>query len=211
MSGVYRYSLPVILVSMLAACESMSQVVPPTETAILPSNSPAYTATALPSDTLVPTDTEMVSNTPAPTETPAPQTATWVAFVAAQTQMVGTAAAQFGSMAHLSGFSIFYANPVGTPLQSWHDVPIMLEATAGQEFQSDIYSYKATVTLQKATGFYSSQANSLDWSCMQATGTGGIGDQAEHDAEFVCGSFTIVITSFDNDPAHVLVVINKAP
>jgi hypothetical protein len=96
-------------------------------------------------------------------------------------------------------------------LQNWHDVPIMTDATAGQEFQSDIYSYKADATLQGATTFYSNQVNSLGWSCIQASGSGGTGDQATHDSDFVCSSFTIIVTSFDKEASQVLVVINKAP
>jgi hypothetical protein len=138
-------------------------------------------------------------------------TATVNAFIIAQTQMVGTAFAQFGPAAHLTGFTYFYSSPVGPPLKNWNDVPIMTEATAGQEFQSDIYSYKANTTLKKATSYYSSQANSLGWSCYQATGSGGTGDQSTHDADFSCGSFTIIITSFDNNAGQVLVVINKVP
>jgi hypothetical protein len=134
------------------------------------------------------------------------------AFIAQQTQMVGTAVIEFGPMAHLSGYMIFYSNPVGTPLESWQDIPIMKEATAGQEFQSDIYSYKAAATLQQASAFYSKQANSLNWSCFpMASGYGGSGSQSTHDATLICGKLTIIMTSYDNNPGQVLVVINKAP
>ncbi len=88
----------------------------------------------------------------------------------------------------------------------------MKEATTGQEFQPDIYSYKATATLKQGTNFYKSASNSPHWSCFPtATGSGGTGSQATHSATLLCGSLTIIITSFDNDSDHVLVVVNKAP
>jgi hypothetical protein len=163
-----------------------------------------------PSGTALPTDTPAATLPPEVAATPGIAT-TATAFIARQTEMVGTAVAQFGPSANLTGFTIFYSNPVGTPLKSWHDVPIMPEATAGQEFQSDIYSYKAATTLSKATQFYNGKVSSLHWSCFPtATGTGGSGSSAEHDSAFMCGSMTIIVVSFDNDTKHVLVVIEKA-
>jgi hypothetical protein len=124
---------------------------------------------------------------------------------------VGTEAALIGPSAHLIGFLNFYSNPTGTPLESWHDIPIMKEATAGQEFQADIYSYKATATLQQATAFYTKQASALNWSCFPAvSGSSGTGDQANHQTTFLCGPITILIASFDKDPSQVLIVLNKA-
>jgi hypothetical protein len=117
-----------------------------------------------------------------------------------------------GPSAHLIGFLTVYANPTGTPLESWHDIPIMQEATAGQEFQADIYSYKAAATLQQATAFYTKQASTLNWSCFPpASGSSGTGDQANHQSTFLCGPITIAVASFDKDPSQVLVVLNKAP
>jgi hypothetical protein len=106
-----------------------------------------------------------------------------------------------------------YFNPVGTPSSSWHDVPIMPQATAGQEFKADIYSYKATVTLSMAAAFYDSQAAKLNWSCNYGNSTGfaGTGSNAQHSVTKMCAAEIIVMTSFDNDTSHSIVVINKAP
>jgi hypothetical protein len=125
--------------------------------------------------------------------------------------MVSTAFAQMGFSAHLMGFLIFYSNPVGTPLQTWHDVPIMPQATSGQEFQSDIYSYKAAASLEQGTKFYSDKSKSLNWSCTLVTGYGGTGSGANHSSTFMCNGITVIVTSFDKDSGHILVVINKAP
>jgi hypothetical protein len=206
MARIYRFLLLTVFVLTTVACGAVAQVAPPTETSIPPSETPGFTATTAPSSTPISTDTIQ------PSDTPVPVTSTIDAALALQTQMMGTSFALMGSSAHLIGFLSFYSNPTGTPLQSWHDVPIMKEANAGQEFQADIYSYKAAATLKQATVFYTSQANSLNWSCFPpASGSSGTGNQANHQTIFLCGPLTILIASFDSDPNQVLVVINKAP
>jgi hypothetical protein len=214
-------------VIFLSGCGStaLSAATPTVEQATVTSV-PSTTIPPFPTDTLTlepsSTFTPEPSSTPVPSETPGLKipveftltpgiAATYAVFVARQTEMVGTAMAQVGPSAHLSGFLIFYSHPVGTPLSTWHDIPIMSQATAGQEFQSDIYSYTATATLDQANQYYSSKANSLNWSCFPpATGYGGTGSGANHSVTFMCQGFTIIITSFDNDTKQVLVVINKA-
>ena len=205
MSTVYRFSALIALVLTTVACGLMSQAAPPTQTGIPPSDTPAATVTLDSSDTPVSTDTAQPSDTPV-------ATATVSQLVALQTQIVGTEFALMGPSAHLIGFLNLYSNPAGTPLESWHDIPIMQEATAGQEFQADIYSYKASATLQQATAFYAKQASTLNWSCFPpASGSSGTGDQANHQTTFLCGPITILAASFDKDPSQVLVVLNKAP
>lgn len=205
MPTIYRFSALMALVLTTIACGSMSQVAAPTQTASHPSDTPAFTATTIPSDTPASTDTAQPSDTPA-------ATATVSQINALQTQLVGTEYALMGPSAHLIGFLNVYSNPTGTPLESWHDIPIMKEATAGQEFQADIYSYKASATLQQATAFYARQASTLNWSCIgPASGSSGTGDQANHQTTFLCGPITVLIASFDKAPSQVLVVLNKAP
>lgn len=117
----------------------------------------------------------------------------------------------FGPTADLMGIFQYY-NPMGTPLQSWHDVPIMSQAIAGQEFKSDVYSYKATATLKQAVQYYSAKAASIGLpSYPPATGYGGTGSMAFHSTTFLSHTIGIVVTSLDNDPQHVIVVIAKAP
>jgi hypothetical protein len=219
--------LMVLILVFLAGCGSTASltatltVEPATAT-----NSPSVTPLPVVTDT--PTMEPSLTSTPEPSSTTVSATppgptippeitltpgiaATYSAFIARQTQMVGTEVAQLGPSAHLMGFMIFYSNPVGTPVQNWHEVPVMSQATAGQEFQSDIYSYKAAVTLAQAVQFYASASNSQKWNCIQATGKAGSGSGMTHSSTFMCGGFTIIVTSFDNDPKQVLVVINKAP
>ena len=57
-----------------------------------------------------------------------------------------------------------YFNPQGTPVQEWRGIPIMPQATAGQEFSdTDTYSFKASTTVQEAQNFYNTQLTALGW------------------------------------------------
>jgi hypothetical protein len=55
-------------------------------------------------------------------------------------------------------------DPQGAPLQEWKGIPIMSQATAGQEFpESNIYSFKANVTSQEVQNFYTEKLTALGW------------------------------------------------
>lgn len=57
-------------------------------------------------------------------------------------------------------------NPQGTPLQEWNGVPIMPQATAGQEFTQNnthIYSFKANATTKEVQDFYNAKMTALNW------------------------------------------------
>ncbi len=54
-------------------------------------------------------------------------------------------------------------NPQGTPVTEWNGIPIMSQATAGQEFDANNYSFKATATATEAQEFYNAQLTSLGW------------------------------------------------
>lgn len=56
-------------------------------------------------------------------------------------------------------------NPQGAPVQEWKGIPIMPQATAGQEFsESSTYSFKATVTTKEVEDFYNEKLTALGWS-----------------------------------------------
>lgn len=56
-------------------------------------------------------------------------------------------------------------NPQGTPVQQWRDIPIMSQATVGQEFSdTNTYSFKANVTTTEVQTFYTEQLTGLGWS-----------------------------------------------
>jgi hypothetical protein len=55
-------------------------------------------------------------------------------------------------------------NPQGTPVQEWNGIPIMPQATAGQEFtENNTYSFKAPVTTTEVQDFYTQQLTPLGW------------------------------------------------
>jgi hypothetical protein len=56
-------------------------------------------------------------------------------------------------------------NPQGTPVQEWREIPIMPEATAGQEFsENNTYSFRANVTAKDVQDFYKEKLTELGWS-----------------------------------------------
>ena len=57
-------------------------------------------------------------------------------------------------------------NPQGTPVQEWNGIPIMPQATVGQEFNENdtkIYSFKANATAKDVQDFYKGQLTPLGW------------------------------------------------
>ncbi len=55
-------------------------------------------------------------------------------------------------------------DPQGTPAQEWRGIPIMPQATAGQEFsENSSYSFKAPATPQEVQDFYTEQLTALGW------------------------------------------------
>lgn len=55
-------------------------------------------------------------------------------------------------------------DPQGTPVTEWNGIPIMPQATAGQEFDANNYSFKAAATVTEAQEFYNAQLTSQGWS-----------------------------------------------
>jgi hypothetical protein len=215
--------LIVILAFLFTACSGLTPIrtQPPLSTATPLPAIPTETETPIATATLTATQT-IAADTPTQTALPLPtfpleltQTpgiqATATAYAAAVTAEYVSESTLLGPMADMLQINQYF-NPVGTPSTSWHGVPIMAQATAGQEFKADIYSYKATATLSAAANFYNNQAAKLNWSCFPGgTGYAGTGADALHNMTLRCQGFMIEMTSFDNDTAHVIVVINKAP
>ncbi len=57
-----------------------------------------------------------------------------------------------------------YFDPQGTPVAEWNGIPIMPQATAGQEFDPSNYSFKFTGTVQEAVDFYGDALGKAGWS-----------------------------------------------
>jgi hypothetical protein len=74
--------------------------------------------------------------------------------------LVGTAQAAASEMPDFGNMF----NPQGEPVSEWNGVPIMEQATAGQEHDANNYSYKFTGTTKEAQDFYEGQMTELGWS-----------------------------------------------
>lgn len=97
-----------------------------------------------------------------------------------------------------------FFDPQGTPVSEWKDIPIMSQATAGQEFNENTYSFKASVTVQEAFDFYSEQMISLGWSqsmSMPASDAGGLLLFSKEDA-----LLTITITAIEGSTVVLLAI-----
>ncbi|MBV6451588.1 MAG: hypothetical protein MHPDNHAH_02332 [Anaerolineales bacterium] len=65
-----------------------------------------------------------------------------------------------------------YFDPQGTPVAVWNEIPIMPQATAGQEFDTSNYSFRFTGVVKEATDFYTSGLEAAGWSSMMTMGGG---------------------------------------
>jgi hypothetical protein len=59
-----------------------------------------------------------------------------------------------------------YLNPTGQPVSNWNNIPVMSQATAGQEFNKTTYSYKvpSSVAVADIQTYYTDQMKTLGWS-----------------------------------------------
>jgi hypothetical protein len=58
-----------------------------------------------------------------------------------------------------------YLNPQGSPVSEWNGIPIMTQATAGEEFSKNTYSYRVSgVQDSDVQSFYTDKMKALGWS-----------------------------------------------
>ena len=71
-----------------------------------------------------------------------------------------------------------YLNPSGAPVSDWNGIPIMTQATAGQEFNNNTYSFKASgITETDVETFYKDKLTGLGWTSQfgaQGGSSGGL-------------------------------------
>jgi hypothetical protein len=108
-----------------------------------------------------------------------------------------------------------YFKPVGGPVQSWNGIPIMPQATAGQEFKPGaVYSFKAPATISQGVSFYKAKISALGFKFNgdTITGSAGTGSNALHNS--VLNTYKgaqillIYIAAYDSDTGHIIVVIS---
>jgi len=140
MSRLNKFISITIFVLFVLACNFVTQ---PIEDVQNVAGTAQSIASALPMETLQALASQVASQVPAETLQALPSAAPTLEALATQ----------FGSM----------FNPQGTPVEAWKDIPIMPEATAGQEFDSQNYSFKTSATVQDVQNYYNEQLAGLGW------------------------------------------------
>jgi hypothetical protein len=137
-------SLMVLLVFLLA-CSFVTQ--PLNEAQNLAQTAQAV-ASSLPIETLQAAASQIASAIPAETLQALPSAMPTL-------QALASSLPDFGNM----------FDPQGTPVQEWRGIPILPQATAGQEFsENNTYSFKANVTAKEVQDFYNEKLAALGWS-----------------------------------------------
>ena len=70
-----------------------------------------------------------------------------------------------------------YFSPTGTPVSEWNGFPIMPQATVGQEFNDNTYSYTVPLSASDVQAFYDQKLETLGWTSsfgFQPSQDGGI-------------------------------------
>jgi len=57
-----------------------------------------------------------------------------------------------------------YLDPVGTPDAQWNEIPIMPQASSGQQFSESVYSFKVDASVDDVQNFYKDGLTTLGWS-----------------------------------------------
>lgn len=140
MSRLFKYLTLIVLVLFVLACNAVTQ---PFNQAQDLAETVQSAATALPVETLQ----ALASQIPVETLQALPSMAPTLEAFASQ----------------LPDFGEWF-NPQGTPVSAWNEIPVMPQATAGQEFtDSNTYSFRVDATIEEARAFYDAQLPPLGW------------------------------------------------
>ncbi len=132
------------LILFILACSTVTQ--PFNQAKDLAATAQSF-ATALPVETLQSIATQIATEVPAGT-------------LEALPSMVPSLEALGTSMPNIEGLF----DPKGTPVSEWNGIPVMPQATAGQEFkESNTYSYKVNATIKEAQDYYNTELGKQGW------------------------------------------------
>ncbi len=96
-----------------------------------------------------------------------------------------------------------YLNPQGKPVSDWNGIPIMTQATAGEEFSKGTYSYRVSgVTEQDIQAFYNDKLKAAGWDSPFSAQGGSAGGLMLFTKESQV--LTITITKADQDEVVLL-------
>jgi hypothetical protein len=133
-----------ILVLFVLACNAVTQ--PFNQARELAGTAQAI-ATAMPIQTLQSLATQISTRVPAETFEALPSMIPSLEAIASQ----------------LPDFGQFF-NPQGTPISEWKGIPVMPQATAGEEFaEGSIYSYKVDASIEEVQQYYKTELEQLGW------------------------------------------------
>ncbi len=141
MSRFNKYLLLSILILFILACNTVTRPISDAQNF-------AGTAEAFASELPVETLQALASEIPVETLQALPSAAPTIEALASQLAPLG---------------DMF--NPQGTPDSEWNGIPVMAQATAGQDFpDTKSYSFKADATVKEAEDFYKAELENLGWS-----------------------------------------------
>lgn len=133
-----------ILVLFVMACNAVTQ---PFNQARELAGTAQSIATAMPIQTLQSLATQISTQVPAETFEALPSMVPSLEAIASQFPDPGK-----------------FINPQGTPISEWKGIPVMPQATAGEEFvDSSIYSYKVDASIEEVQQYYKTELEELGW------------------------------------------------
>lgn len=196
-----RTLLLVFSLFFAVACNSAVLSVPSTQV-LASAQTPVATATVLAATaTTAPTDTP----TPTPTDTPLPATAT-VTLSPAASMMIEDYVDK-----GVFGIMVYSMNSDGPILKSWHDVPLLPQATGGKEIPPTLYIYGANVTFDQARLFYTDNSQSLGLTMTKGPESNGTGRTAYQSYYLYNSRLVIVIVGYPAPDNTVQVGITFLP
>ena len=144
MSRQTKFITLTVLVLFVLACNAVTQ--PFNQAKDLAGTAQAI-ATSMPIETLQSLATQVATQIPAGT-------------IEAIPSMFPSLEALGTSMPNIEG----YFDPQGTPVSEWNGIPVMPQATAGQEFKdSNTYSYKVDASVKEVQDYYKAELQKLGW------------------------------------------------
>lgn len=97
-------------------------------------------------------------------------------------------------------------DPQGEPLSEWNGIPIMSQATTGEAFDTDRYSYKADTTSEDAQKFYKDTLGGLGWSESYSLPA----DERSGAAIIFEKESSILTITFSQMDGYLLIILNLA-
>ncbi len=99
-----------------------------------------------------------------------------------------------------------YMNPTGTPAKEWNGVPIMTQATAGQEFDKNTYSYRVGgITATEVQSFYNEKMTAAGWTAGFSTFVGSAGGILV----YTKGSSILTVTVAQDKAEYVVLLVTQ--